>query len=137
MKKQKAIKVGNTLFVGISILGLGSVSLLSLYNPQATMDLVRVNLTNTDAISSIRGIYGGVGLTIVISLCYLLFQRVIVAVQFLTLFWCSYALSRLITIFIDGPLGGFGNQWIVIESIFFLFGIILLFLNRNLKYEQH
>lgn len=71
MTTQKAIKIGNNLFVGISILGLTSVSLLSLFNPQATMDLVRVSLTNNDAISSIRGIYGGVGLTIVISLGYL------------------------------------------------------------------
>ncbi|MOA21589.1 hypothetical protein D3C78_1420890 [compost metagenome] len=100
------------------------------------MDLVRVSLTNNDAISSIRGIYGGVGLTIVISLGYLLIHRAIVAVQFLTLFWFSYALSRLITILVNGPLGGFGSQWIIIESILFMLGATLLIFNRNLTYKQ-
>lgn len=136
MTIKTAVKIGNNLFVGISILGLASVSLLSLYNPQATMDLVHVNLANNDAISSIRGIYGGVGLSIVISLCYLLVYRVVVAVQFLTLFWFSYALSRLITILVDGPLGGFGSQWIITESILFMLGVALLVFNRNLTYKQ-
>lgn len=136
MTIKTAVKIGNNLFVGISILGLASVSLLSLCDPQATMDLVHVNLTNNDAISSIRGIYGGVGLSIIVSLCYFLIHRVVVAVQFLTLFWFSYALSRLITILVNGPLGGFGTQWIITESILFMLGVALLVFNRNLTSKQ-
>ena len=130
MKKEITIRTSNILFVGISIFGLASVSILSLFDPQATMDLVRVKLDNTDAISSIRGIYGGVGMSIISGLTYLLITKIILAIRFLTLFWFSYAFSRLITILVDGPLGDFGNQWLSIESAFFVFGAILLLVNQ-------
>lgn len=131
MKSNKAIRAGNYLFAGISILGLASVSLLSLHDPQATMDLVKVKLPNTDALSSIRGIYGGVGMTIVIGLTYLLSSNLTLAVRFLTLFWSSYALSRLTTIFANGPLGDFGNQWMLVESVFSLIGLLLIIGERK------
>lgn len=134
MKKEIAIRMSNVLYVGTSILGLASVSILSLIDPQSTMDLVNVKLDNTDAISSIRGIYGGVGLSIISGLSYLLMTKIILAIRFLTMFWFSYASSRLITIIMDGPLGDFGNQWICIESAFGILGLILLIIdqrNRN------
>lgn len=130
MKTEFKIHMSNVLFVGISIFGLASISLLSLFDPQATMELVRVKLDNTDAISSIRGIYGGVGMSIIAGLTYLLITKILLAVRFLTLFWFSYAVSRLITIIVDGPLGEFGNQWLSIETAFFLIGAILLFVNQ-------
>jgi hypothetical protein len=133
MKKEITIRTSNILFVGISIIGLASVSILSLFDPQATMDLVRVKLDNTDAISSIRGIYGGVGMSIISGLTYLLITKIILAIRFLTLFWFSYAFSRLITILVDGPLGDFGNQWLTIETAFFVLGAVLLFANQMNK----
>lgn len=39
-------------------------------DPQAVMDLVLVKLDNTDAYSSIRGVYGGVGIAILGVLLY-------------------------------------------------------------------
>ena len=133
MKKEITIRTSNILFVGISIIGLASVSILSLFDPQATMDLVRVKLDNTDAISSIRGIYGGVGMSIISGLTYLLITKIIMAIRFLTLFWFSYAVSRLITILVDGPLGEFGNQWLTIETALFVLGAVLLFANQMNK----
>jgi hypothetical protein len=87
-------------------------------NPQGTMDLVQVSLPNNDAISSIRGIYGGVGLAITASLIYLLIKNSQLGLSFLAMFWGFYALSRVVTIFIDGSLGDFGTQWLTIESVF-------------------
>jgi hypothetical protein len=86
------------------------------------MDLVKTNLPNADAMSSIRGIYGGVGLVITFQLVYLLFKDVQKGLLFLSLFWGAYAVSRLITIFTNGALGDFGNQWIVIETTFCVLG---------------
>ena len=102
------------------------VSLMAFLNPQSVMDLVAVKLTNTDAISSIRGIYGGAGLTIVIALAYLSRKDLREALGFLVLLWGFYALSRLITQLYEGPLGVFGKQWIVIESVFCGIALILL-----------
>ena len=99
-----------------------------MYSPQATMDLVQTTLPNNDAISSIRGIYGGVGLVITITLVYLLLRDLKKGLLFLALFWSAYAISRLVTILVDGALGDFGTQWIVIESTLGIFAILLFLL---------
>ena len=46
MNAQKKIKIGGQIFVGFSALSLGYVALLSIVNPQATMDLVKTTLPN-------------------------------------------------------------------------------------------
>lgn len=131
MKTQRIVNIISKVFISFSILSLGYVSLLSIFNPQATMALVGVELPNNDAISSIRGIYGGVGLVIVITLIYLLLKDIAKALVFLTLFWGAYAGSRLITIMVDGTLGDFGSQWLLIEGTFFIMGFTLFMLQKR------
>lgn len=131
MKYSKSIITGSQGFVAISGLALLSVSLMALFNPKAVMDLVDVQLNNNDAISSIRGVYGGVGLTIFISLIYLLIKDLNKALIFLSLLWGFYALCRLLTLIIDGELGSFGKQWLFIESILFVLSLILLVLHQK------
>jgi hypothetical protein len=84
-----------------------------------------VKLDNTDAFSSIRGVYGGVGLTLFITIVYLLWKEVKLGLVFLCLLWGLYALSRIITIFVEGGLGTFGTQWLIIESCFFVIALAL------------
>lgn len=83
MKTTKIVTVCSRVYIGFSILSLGYVALLSLFSPQATMNLVATPLPNTDAISSIRGIYGGVGLVITVQLIYLLIKDMRKALVFL------------------------------------------------------
>ncbi|TFB32125.1 DUF4345 domain-containing protein [Pedobacter alluvionis] len=135
MNAQKIIKTCSQVYIGFSILSLAYVSISSIWNPQATMDLVSIQLSNTDAISSIRGIYGGVGLLITFLLVYLLFNDVRKALFFLLLFWAAYSISRLITIWVDGPLGSFGSQWLIIESTFSILAFVLLLLYARIKKE--
>jgi hypothetical protein len=133
MNPQKITQTSSKVYIIFSILSLTYVSLLSIYSPQATMKLVSTTLPNNDAISSIRGIYGGVGLVIVIMLIYLLSKNIKHGLTFLTLFLFSYALSRLITIVVDGPLGTFGTQWLTIESVLGVLGLILVLLFKPSK----
>lgn len=133
MNAQKKIKISSQIYIGFSALSLGYVAILSLISPQSTMDLVATPLPNNDAISSIRGIYGGVGLVITLQLIYLLFKDYYKGLLFLSLFWGAYALSRMITVFLDGALGDFGNQWLIIESTFSAIAIILLVISKNIK----
>lgn len=133
MNAQKIIKASSKVYILFSILCVLYVGLFSMYSPQETMKLVSTTLPNNDAISSIRGVYGGVGLVISIVLIYLLRKNVKHGLIFLTLFWFSYALSRLITIAIDGPLGTFGTQWLTIESVLSVLGLVLLLLFRSSK----
>ena len=109
-----------------SALSIAMVSGMAFTNPQAVMDLVQVKLTNTDAYRSIRGVYGGVGLTIFVTLAYLAFTDYRKGLVFTALLWGFYALSRLLTIAVEGSLGAFGNQWLAIESTLFGLSVGLL-----------
>ncbi|MGV3587009.1 MAG: DUF4345 domain-containing protein [Adhaeribacter sp.] len=131
MKTQKTLRLAAQGFILLSAVSLLSVSLMAFANPQSVMDLVAVKLNNTDAFSSIRGVYGGVGLTLFLTLLYLLRQNFRKGLAFLCLLWGLYAVSRLITIFTEGPLGDFGTQWLITESVFFLVAFVLYLLNKS------
>ncbi|MBX2947466.1 MAG: DUF4345 domain-containing protein [Cyclobacteriaceae bacterium] len=120
-------------FILFSALSLAYVAILAIINPQSVMDLVGVKLPNTDAISSIRGVYGGVGITLVLLLIYLAFSETVKGLRFLSVFWGSYGLSRIMTWFMDGALGEFGTNWLVIESFMCLVGIGLLAFRKKIK----
>jgi len=136
MNAFKIIKISSRLYIGFSIFALSYVAILSLINPQATMDLVGTTLPNTDALSSIRGVYGGVGIVITIQLIYLLAKDLHKGLFFLIIFWGAYAISRLITMWVDGPLGEFGSQWLVVESaLCFLAIMLFLFFSKFRKNE--
>lgn len=124
-------------FIFLSAFSLVYVALLAIWSPQAVMDLVKVKLENTDAISSIRGIYGGVGITLVVILLYLALYEFEKGLVFLSLFWGSYSLSRIITFFNDGSLGDFGTQWFWIETIFCVIGLSLLLFGKKIKSQVH
>lgn len=129
---KNVIIYGKRFYLFFCVFSLFYLSAVSMVSPQNTMDLVDVKLTNNDAISSIRGIYGGVGLTLTLSLIYLFVKKQLdKAVMFLTLFWFSYFISRIITILIDGELGDFGNQWIMIEFVLFALGGGLLISSKS------
>jgi uncharacterized membrane protein len=131
MNMQKTISIASKGFILLSAASLASVSAMAFINPQSVMDLVQVSLNNTDALSSIRGVYGGVGLTLVISLLYLMKKDVQKGLAFLCLLWGLYAASRIITIFADGRLGAFGNRWLVIETMFFIMAASLLVAHKK------
>jgi hypothetical protein len=131
MKTTKTIQLASQGVILLSACSFLSVSLMAFANPQSVMDLVQVQLTNTDAFSSIRGVYGGVGLALSISLFYLMLRDVPKGLALLSLLWGFYALSRIITLFTEGPLGAFGTQWLTIEASLFLATVTLLLLNRK------
>ena len=131
MNTKKILTITSKSFILLSALSLLSVSLMAFVSPQSVMSLVQVQLNNTDAFSSIRGVYGGVGLTLFITLVYLCFKDVQKGLAFLSMLWGLYALSRIITIFSEGELGAFGTQWLLIESVFFLIALTLFIANKK------
>jgi len=133
MTTEVIIRTASKGFILFSAFSLAYVAFMAIVNPQSVMDLVGVKLPNTDAISSIRGIYGGVGITLVTLLVYLTFFQTAKGLTFLSLFWGSYALSRIITWFSDGALGEFGTNWLVIESVMCMIGLLLLKFSKQIK----
>ncbi len=137
MKTQRITHVAAKGFIFLSALSVLSVSAMAFADPQAVMDLVQVQLNNNDAFSSIRGVYGGVGLTLFISLIYLMLKDTRKGLAFLCLLWGFYALSRTITIFSEGALGAFGSQWLLTESVLFVMALVLLTVYRKpVSYEN-
>ncbi|WP_373522740.1 DUF4345 domain-containing protein [Aquiflexum sp.] len=126
MNTIKILTLLSRIFILFSGLALLSVSLMALISPQSVMDLVQVQLPNTDAFSSIRGVYGGVGMALFLSLIYLMIKNPIQGLGFLVMLWGFYAISRIMTIVIEGELGEFGNQWLMIETILFIIALGLL-----------
>jgi hypothetical protein len=133
MKTYRVLVIASRSYIVFSALSLLYVSMMAFFSPQMVMQLVNVELNNNDALSSIRGVYGGVGLTIFISLVYLVIHAIEKGVQFLCLLWGAYAFSRVMTIFLEGPLNNFGSQWLVIESVLFIAGVTLLLFIRSKK----
>jgi hypothetical protein len=133
MKSEKIILLLSKAFILLSCFSLLSVSFMAFNNPQSVMDLVAVKLTNNDAISSIRGVYGGVGLTLVVALLYTLRKNISESLGLLSILWGLYAVSRLITIVKEGFLGAFGKQWLGIETVFFLTAVVLFFLVKRMS----
>jgi hypothetical protein len=131
MKSNRIVSISSVVLILFSALSLLYVSVMAIVSPQAVMDLVQVSLPNNDAYSSIRGVYGGVGLTIVISLIYLAVKDAGKGLVFLAMLWGFYALSRLLTILAEGALGDFGKQWLTIESVLCLLSLALLFIRRR------
>lgn len=120
MDKNKIIRILSYGAMGLSILGIAMVAFMAFDDPQAVMALVNVKLDNTDAYSSIRGVYGGAGLTIGIAMVYGMLKNMKIALGFTALLWGLYAVSRIITSIVEGPLGAFGTQWVYTESFLFL-----------------
>lgn len=116
-----AISSGLIIF---SALAFSMVASMAFFDPQKVMDLVNVRLSGPDSFSSIRGVYGGVGFTLSISLVNLLRHNKRMALGLLSLVWGFYAVSRCLTIFIDGPLGSFGNTWLLIETLLFIISLV-------------
>lgn len=133
MKTNRVLTIASRSYIVFSALSLLYVSLMAFISPQMVMQLVNVELNNNDALSSIRGVYGGVGLTIFISLVYMVIHAIEKGIQFLCMLWGAYALSRVMTIFLEGPLNDFGSQWLVIELVLFIAGITLLVFIRSKK----
>ena len=131
MKKIFSIRTASKIFIALSLLSILSVSIMALFDPQMVMDLVQVNLPNNDAYSSIRGVYGGVGLTLCVALVYTMQKNLLESLGLLGILWGSYAACRIITLFHEGQLGAFGNLWMKIELVFFFMALILFLLNKR------
>lgn len=119
-----------------SALSIFMVSAMAFVNPQDVMNLVQVSLPNNDAYSSIRGVYGGVGLAIIAVILYCARNDRRKGMVFLSILWGSYAISRIITAAKEGPLGAFGTQWLAIETTLFIASLSLYVAMRSQRAAQ-
>lgn len=131
MKNHRSLELATWGLVIVSALGVLSVSLSALFDPKGVMALVHTPLDNTDAYSSVRGVFGGVGITLAAIMVWVFRRDRTATVGFIALFWGNYALCRALTIAVDGPLGDFGNRWIGIESALAVCALVVYALRRR------
>jgi nitrate reductase gamma subunit len=129
--KNKIIRFFSISFIGLSVLSILSVSIMAFADPQKVMDLVQVKLTNNDAYSSIRGVFGGVGISIIAMILFVSRQKLTNGLWMLAILWGMYSLSRIVTIAVEGSLGSFGKQWLIIEATFTIIAVALASLKSN------
>jgi hypothetical protein len=139
MNNIKIVSVLSVALIGLTSLGILMVSVMAFINPQSVMDLVGVTLPNTDAYSSIRGVYGGAGMAIFVALVYLLINNQKLGLLFVALICGLYAMSRTITIYVEGNLGEFGQQWLIIESSMCIMALLVYYIRflTNRPVLQH
>jgi hypothetical protein len=137
MNSIQIVQYSGKALLAFSALAIGSVSVMAFANPQSVMDLVQVQLTNTDAYSSIRGVYGGVSFAIVVLLTYCFLFDVGKGLAFISVLWGAYAVSRIITHFVEGQLGTFGRQWLLIESALCVLAVLILLVQNKLQIKPH
>jgi hypothetical protein len=139
MNNIKIVSVLSVALIGLTSLGILMVSVMAFINPQSVMDLVGVTLPNTDAYSSIRGVYGGAGMAIFVALVYLLINNQKLGLLFVALICGLYAMSRTITIYVEGNLGEFGQQWLIIESSMCIMALLVYYIRSltNRPVLQH
>lgn len=135
MNKVKILNIASVILIGLTALAVLMVSVQAFVSPQSVMDLVQVKLSNTDAFSSIRGVYGGIGLLIFIQLVYLAIKNQQQGLIVVVLFGGLYAVSRTITIFSEGSLGAFGQQWLYTEAFLCVAALSLLLLRRKVMHQ--
>lgn len=135
MNKVKILNIASVILIGLTALAVLMVSVQAFVSPQSVMDLVQVKLSNTDAFSSIRGVYGGIGLLIFIQLVYLAVKNQQQGLIVVALFGGLYAVSRTITIFSEGSLGAFGRQWLYTEAFLCVTALSLLLLRRKIMHQ--
>ncbi|HEX4957435.1 MAG TPA: DUF4345 domain-containing protein [Lacibacter sp.] len=131
MNKFPLIRFISVLIVSITAAAILMVSIQAFISPQSVMNFVDVQLNNADATSSIRGVYGGIGLLIFGQLIYFVFKNITHALLLVALFGGLYAISRTITLFTDGPLGSFGTQWLITETLLCFIALVLLFIRKR------
>lgn len=131
MQNNRIIGPATWAVVAVSALGTLSVSLMALLDPKGVMALVHTPLDNTDAYSSVRGVFGGVGITLAAIMVWVFRRDRTAALGFIALFWGNYALCRALTIAMDGPLGDFGSQWIGIETTLAVCALVVYMLRRR------
>lgn len=137
MNKQKMLNIASVVLIGFTAFAVFMVSVQAFISPQSVMDLVQVKLSNTDAYSSIRGVYGGIGLLLFMQLVYLAVKNKQQGLVVVALFGGLYAVSRTITIFMEGKLGAFGTQWLYTEAFLCIMAIVLLLLRKQIAVTKN
>jgi hypothetical protein len=117
------------------LLGLATlnVAFQAIFDPQAIMDNVAVELGNVTARNSIRALYGGVNLFFGLFWLYAAFRQQREGLLLAWLYTGGFVAGRLLSLVFDGMPGAFAMQWLVVETVFAVLAAGFLLRYRRLQ----
>lgn len=122
----KALDITKKIFLILTGMAFLKIASEAFTDPQIIMDYVNVSLTNIDARNSIRSCYGGVNLFLGLFILYGAFRSQHTAMLIVTLYCGGFLTGRIYGVFADGTPGPFVINWMIIEGLLTIAGLIFL-----------
>jgi hypothetical protein len=122
----KIIKLSTRIFLGLMALAFCKVGIEALVNPVPVLANVQIELLNTNALSSMRAVYGGMHFVFGLFCLYGIFKNPASALGLIVLYTAGFVLGRLTGIIVDGTPDEFVTSWLATETVSLLIAGFLL-----------
>lgn len=123
------------LFLALLAVAFCKTGIEALFNPQAVLANVGIDLNNAAALSSMRAVYGGMHLVFGLFCAWGIFKNRSAALLLVILYSSGFITGRLISWIVDGTPNDFVVTWLATETFSLVVCTVLFLLLRNR--EQH
>lgn len=121
------VKRISQVFLGLLALAFCKTGIEALFNPQAVLANVGIDLNNAAALSSMRAVYGGMHLVFGLFCAWGIFKNQSAALLLVILYTSGFVAGRVMSWAADGTPNGFVVTWLATET-FSLVVVTTLFL---------
>lgn len=125
------VKRISQVFLGLLALAFCKTGIEALFNPQAVLANVGIDLTNAAALSSMRAVYGGMHLVFGLFCALGIFKNQSAALLLVILYTSGFVAGRVISWAADGAPNDFVVTWLATETFSLVVCTTLFLLLRN------
>ncbi|MBL7840470.1 MAG: DUF4345 domain-containing protein [Cyclobacteriaceae bacterium] len=125
------VKRISQVFLGLLALAFCKTGIEALFNPQAVLANVGIDLTNAAALSSMRAVYGGMHLVFGLFCAWGIFKNQSAALLLVILYTSGFVAGRVMSWAADGTPNGFVVTWLATETFSLVVCTTLFLLLHN------
>lgn len=125
------VKRISQVFLGLLALAFCKTGIEALFNPQAVLANVGIDLNNAAALSSMRAVYGGMHLVFGLFCAWGLFKNQSAALLLVILYTSGFVAGRVMSWAADGTPNEFVVTWLATETFSLVVCTTLFLLLRN------
>lgn len=125
------VKRISQVFLGLLALAFCKTGIEALFNPQAVLANVGIDLTNAAALSSMRAVYGGMHLVFGLFCVWGIFKNQSAALLLVILYTSGFVAGRVMSWAADGTPNGFVVTWLATETFSLVVCTTLFLLLHN------
>lgn len=119
------------LFLALLALAFCKTGIEALFNPQAVLANVGIDLNNAAALSSMRAVYGGMHLVFGLFCAWGIFKNQYAALLLVILYTSGFVAGRVMSWAADGTPNGFVVTWLATETFSLVVCTTLFLLLHN------